>query len=441
MNPIQHNRWMRPVVSAGILGLFMFAVATCAFARNQNPGIAPMTSKPHGLAYGEWSGVWWQWAYSFPDSINPVSDTNGTWAAMGQNFGSMWLLAGSWGKTVERTVTIPTGKSLLFPLANQFWVNLPDYGDNPWSPEQEAFARGLLAGLMDDIAAMSCEIDGYEVKDVAAYRFVTPPGKEYMLTLPENNLWGIPAGTYGPCVDDGYWLIVSPLKAGEHTIHIAANNAGGTWTLDVTYHLTVVGAPDIVPPSSVFEGKTLAQWLETYWRWFYGGEPASGKVGSVQLLPLPSSALMDGLGTPDDPALYRGTLELTLPKDTPFVLPAYAWVGERYVGYPAVPDDAAFPDQMLWDGVSPYLTIDGTTVISDANEKDFYVGYTAFDPIVNYATPTSYNSVAAVYFQGVGMVGGGLKPGTHVIRLYEPYIIPGYWGIIYDNTWVITVPK
>ncbi len=437
-NPIQQRQWTRPLLAAAILGLFLFAVGTAALARNQNPGIAPANSKPLGKAYGEWSGVWWQWAYSFPDAINPVSDTTGTWAAMGQS-GSMWLLAGSWGKTVERTVTIPTGKTLLVPIANQFWVNLPDYGDNPWSPEQEAYARGLLAGLMDNITSLGCQIDGYDVKDIAAYRFVTPPGKDYMLTLPENNLWGIPAGTYGPCVDDGYWLIVSPLKAGEHTIRITASSADSTWSLDVTYHITVVGPPQIVPPDSVFEGKTLAQWLETYWRWYYGGEPASGKIGSVQLMPLPAGELISGTGTPEDPALYRGTINFTLPKDTPFVLPAYAWVGERYNN--GTPDDPAFADQLLWDGVSPYLTIDGTTVISDANEKAFYVGYTPFDPIVTYPAPSSYGSIAAIYFQGVGMVCADLKPGNHVIRLYEPYIIPGYWGLIYDNTWVITVPQ
>ena len=111
------------------------------------------------------------------------------------------------------------------------WLNLPDYGDNPWSPEQEAFARALLAGLMDNAGDLACEIDGQPVANVKDYRCQTPAGEAYMITLPDNNLWGIPAGTYGPAVDDGYYLMLAPLSAGQHVIHIAADNGpGGAWT-------------------------------------------------------------------------------------------------------------------------------------------------------------------------------------------------------------------
>jgi hypothetical protein len=91
-------------------------------------------------------------------------------------------------------------------------------------------------------------------------------------------------------------------------------------------------------------------------------------------------------------------------------------------------------------GAQPRLTIDGRTVISDANKAAFYIPATPFDPIVVYPTPSSYGSVAAISFQGVGVVGQPLSVGRHVIHLYEPLIFPALGlGLIYDNIWIVTV--
>lgn len=208
------------------------------------------------------------------------------------------------------------------------------------------------------------------------------------------------------------------------------------------------GASHIAPPDSAAFGKTLTEWMGIYWRWFYtGADPAQSKVGPVQLMPLPVGEQVSGSWTPEDPALLVGQLEITLPPGTPFVLPQFSWVGERYVGYPEVPDDPPMDNEVTLADASIDLTIDGETVISDANKAAFYVPPTAFDPIVEYPEPSSYGSVAAVFYQGVGFVGLPLTPGVHVIHLYEPIIIqPGDYsglpdglGLIYDNTWIVTV--
>ena len=85
------------------------------------------------------------------------------------------------------------------------------------------------------------------------------------------------------------------------------------------------------PPGSHAYGKILTEWLSVYWRWYYSGaDPAQSFVGRVKLMPLPAGELISGTGTPDDPALYRGHLEITLRPGTPFVLPLSAWSVERY---------------------------------------------------------------------------------------------------------------
>jgi hypothetical protein len=205
------------------------------------------------------------------------------------------------------------------------------------------------------------------------------------------------------------------------------------------------GAPRIAPPQSHAFGATLTEWMSTHLRWgFSGADPAQSMVGHVTMLPVPPGTYVSGDGTPDSPTLYRGELEITLRPGTPFVLPLGTWTVERYVGYPGIPDDPAIPDVVFLAGVSPSLSIDGRMVVSDSNKAAFYVPLTLFDPIVVYPEVSSYGSVAAVAFQGYGIVSPPLSVGTHVIHLYEPYIIdsasfPYQIGVIYDNTWIIKV--
>jgi hypothetical protein len=49
----------------------------------------------------------------------------------------------------------------------------------------------------------------------------------------------IPAGTYGPAVDDGYCLMLAPLAHGEHTIQFTAALPDGSFSEDVTYHIAI----------------------------------------------------------------------------------------------------------------------------------------------------------------------------------------------------------
>jgi hypothetical protein len=203
----------------------------------------------------------------------------------------------------------------------------------------------------------------------------------------------------------------------------------------------------VYPPQSSVRAHTLQEWLGIYWRWFItGADPAQSVVGKVQLLPLPTPEVAGGSFTPDDPGVLVGNLEITLDKNTPYVLPLFAWISEVYSDGS---QDPPFPDAVVLDGVSPEFTIDGTPVVSDDNELAFYVPATAFDPILEYLEPAPNGAVGAASFQGIGLVGKPLREGVHVLHLKQSFILPaGAYsgipdgiGIIYDNTWTITVTK
>ena len=198
------------------------------------------------------------------------------------------------------------------------------------------------------------------------------------------------------------------------------------------------GAPRIAPPGSHAYGKTLTEWQTAYWRWFLGSDqdPAQSMVGNVKLMPNPDQDV-SGTGTPEDPILVIGELAITLRPGTPFVLPLFAFIGERYNN--GLPDDdrAMYADRL--ETIAMHLTIDGRTVVSDAGKAAFYVPATDFDPPVEYLEPTDYGAIAAIWFLGVAIVSPPLPVGQHVIRLDGTDIVPGVYSVIFQNTWTVTV--
>src|SRR5213592_4117053 len=69
--------------------------------------------------YRQLAAEWWKWAYSVPCTAalcpNPVIDTTGDFAAVGQH-GDVWFLAGAFGGTVTRHASVPEGSPLFFPV-------------------------------------------------------------------------------------------------------------------------------------------------------------------------------------------------------------------------------------------------------------------------------------------------------------------------------------
>jgi hypothetical protein len=191
----------------------------------------------------------------------------------------------------------------------------------------------------------------------------------------------------------------------------------------------------VLPPHSNAFGKSLAEWQLTYWSWFLGG--GSDKVGNVRLMPLPA-------GTDDDnDGVWVGSMDVAFEPGEAFMLPISMWIGERYEGYPAVPDDAPPAASSITDGTT-VITMDGKTLIDSTTEdvSKYWIGPVYFDEPLPYAEPTSYGAVAAVFVEGIGFVHAPMSKGAHTLHLQyrSPSSCPlGCYG--YDNTWHITVAR
>jgi hypothetical protein len=231
---------MPALLATAILSLGATSTALAGKGNQGNPGILPPQSHPYGKTYGAWGAEWFKWLYSIPVDRNPITDPTGEFGSLNQS-GPVWFLAGTFGTTAERTLTIPEGKGLFFPIFNYFNdYPCPDSTFHP-APGQtlEAFLAEGAAGVIDLATALAVQVDGVELQNPFNYRAAS-----HLVTFTADPSWV----ALDPCVtgqpqfgvSDGYWVMLAPLPKGEHTIHILATVDAWGFRLDVTYHLTVL---------------------------------------------------------------------------------------------------------------------------------------------------------------------------------------------------------
>ena len=209
---------------------------------SSTPHVAPPHSTVQGATLAEWSARWWQWALAQPAATNPITDTTGADAGVGQS-AKVFFLAGSFsGDPVVRDITLPTGSKVFFPLANAFFLET-----EPTDPPVDEQRRFIAENFIEPFDELYATVDGVPVRgDLFAHREISP---QVMATLPADNLFadfGVEAGSY-PLVSDGYWLMLNPLARGEHTITFGGSSPDDPSTpevegfsQDITYHINVV---------------------------------------------------------------------------------------------------------------------------------------------------------------------------------------------------------
>ena len=240
-------RWMVSILAAAVVVLAFSPVAQAGKGNNDTPGVLPVGSNAYGMSYGEWSAAHWQWLFSMPVDAHPLFDTADV--SEGQE-GHVWFLGGTFtliveGSTIIGSVTrdcdIPTGKALFFPLID---VETSTFESGLVTEEEMRADADFWADLIDP-ESLFCEVDGTALQNLENYRVQSP-----LFTigpLPANNVVGVPEGTIGLVVGDGYFVMLAPLSVGTHTLHFggavdALDVFGFLFILDITYNLTVVPA-------------------------------------------------------------------------------------------------------------------------------------------------------------------------------------------------------
>ena len=209
-------------------------------------------SKASGAA-AKSAAAWWQWALSKPVEDSPLiggdpdyseEQCDGTPVTPTQ--GKKWFLAGTLdGSVVERTCTMPVGTQLFFPVVN--CVAFPFAPGETEENQRQACIDYIDSVLEDPEFSMLVTVDGKEVKSNRIVRALSPV---FTVTLPENNIFGIPAGEYGSASAAGLWVTLPPLPPGEHTIHFEMSAPTVGVTQDNTYYLTVTTPSGTAPATT-----------------------------------------------------------------------------------------------------------------------------------------------------------------------------------------------
>jgi hypothetical protein len=173
---------------------------------------------------------------------NPQIDTTGENGVVRQR-GSVWFLAGVFGGgTVTRISSLPEGKALFFPVFNDVEINTPNVCGSGPDNVPVKILRAMSAANVNRAANLSVTVDGIVVKNLRRVQ-----SEVFEIALPANSIFvplcprsSVPAGVYSPAVSDGYYVLLNPLRVGNHTLHFYAENPAGTLAQSVTYNLTVV---------------------------------------------------------------------------------------------------------------------------------------------------------------------------------------------------------
>jgi len=197
--------------------------------------------------YGNLTAQWWQWVYAQEavdvggTNTNPLLDSTGAYATVGQENGigpgdKFFFLTGTFGGDATRTVTVPHGKALFFPIFNSEVDNAVAPPTNYGVPKLKALAKAQI----DAATKLDATFNG---KTVKIFRSTSPT---FSYTVPDENsiyaFFGLTGpqfeGRVKPAVADGYWAYIPPPSPGQHELKFESANDTG-FSLHVTYHLTV----------------------------------------------------------------------------------------------------------------------------------------------------------------------------------------------------------
>jgi len=215
-----------------------------AMSQNNNSSVFPVQSRPYGLSYGDWSALWWYWAFSLPNDHTPLF---GTADCSANQIGPVWFLPGApAGEPGPRqNCTVPPGRSLFVALINAECSNLEGSGNT------EGQLRGCAdsIGTLIDPNSLKASLDGEPIIGLSHFQVESP--LFFFGPLPHNNLITYfcvdqgegcpeaPAGSIGYSVGVGVYLMFQPLPVGTHTLYFHAEIPAANYIIDTTYHLTV----------------------------------------------------------------------------------------------------------------------------------------------------------------------------------------------------------
>jgi hypothetical protein len=259
------------VIVTAILLTLLVPYATIPIRLAKAQSITPFnTINNPQFSLGPLTNQWWNWIVSVNiggGSNDPFTDKTGALCNEGLQRNGMLFLVGTDGVTTasgtfqqptgyERTCNTPIrqGTPILIPLINTECSALHDaqtpseFGYNDWCGTTPQSQRAQTNLLISNVVPQSVNIAVDNIR--LNPQRIQSPGNGFGLTWMPNNPFSVFGAPYNEVtqpttvqsVADGYWVFLTNLSPGTHTIKfggaVSFPNAQ-TFGTEVTYHLTV----------------------------------------------------------------------------------------------------------------------------------------------------------------------------------------------------------
>jgi hypothetical protein len=192
--------------------------------------------QPFNHTWQYWATRWWEWFLSIPKMRSPAIDITGERSSVEQSDPDVWFLASTINGSTVRTVKIPPGKALLFPIIN---VTISNSENSALKTDTDLIS--FVNQDIDDIVKKRAKIDGQDLTISEDYRVKSPP---FNFSYPPDNIFGAKQGPTR-VVGDGYWIFMRPLKPGNHTIETYGSCMSGKIQIGASIQLTIENTPSL----------------------------------------------------------------------------------------------------------------------------------------------------------------------------------------------------
>lgn len=199
-----------------------------------------------GIHIKDWTKLWWQWFLGLEDSKNPANSVYEYGRITGENQGivlpgwppnakdAVWFLAGGYGRDATVRSIISEG---------QWYILAPIYVMSGSSQQFPGMTKEEIQDIVRDdvkgVQKMDASLDGNPINKK---EFERVPCYDddwfYVRHIPHQNIFELNDDLINMC-SDGYFLLLSPLKPGDHLLKI--DGKAPNYEISTTYNLTVRG--------------------------------------------------------------------------------------------------------------------------------------------------------------------------------------------------------
>jgi hypothetical protein len=206
---------------------FLTFLPRLSLADEINLGVYSPNSAPFGTPFIDWTTKWWKWFIAIPNSQHPFADTTGERCGKSQE-GPVWYLVGAGGHA-ERNCSIPSDKAILFPILNSEC----SYSESPTLKSEQELRKCAVDA--DKNAVLKATIDNREIKDIDRYKVTSG-----IFNVTYSNDPVFPTNSnVSEAVSDGWFIMLEPLKPGNHEIRFSESQIEPPSLIDVVYHLSI----------------------------------------------------------------------------------------------------------------------------------------------------------------------------------------------------------